>query len=116
MTSIESGPAGGRTSGATSGSRGAFLWRYPLSMLVCMMAVATAAYLERFYGFWSFVSGILLLLALVLHGLVLLVLGIVALFRARVKRALAYVLGPMVVVLLVVLHLQWMLRVPLDLL
>src|SRR5262245_8235594 len=118
MTSIESGPAGDRTSGAST-SRDFFRWRYPLSMLACVMALATAAYLERLHGFWgflSFVSGLLLLLTIVLYGLVLLFLGIVALFRARVKRALAYVLGPTVVVLLFVSNLQWILRVPLDLL
>ena len=88
-------------------------------MLACAMALVTSHYLERVHGFLGFVSsisGLLLLLTIALYGLVLLFLGIVALFRARVKRALAYVLGPMVVVLLVVLHLQWILRVPLDLL
>jgi hypothetical protein len=85
-------------------------------MVACVMVVATSAYLERFGGVWSFVSIILSLLTLVLYGLVLLFLGIVAFFRVRFKRALAFVLGPMVVVLLVVLHVQWILRVPLDLL
>jgi energy-coupling factor transporter transmembrane protein EcfT len=83
------------------------------------MALSTSAYLDRLHGFWgflSFLSSLLLLLTIMLYGLVLLFLGIVALFRARVKRALAFVLGPVVVVLLFVLHLQWLLRVPLDLL
>jgi hypothetical protein len=115
MTTTDGDRAGDRTSGAASGSHDSFRWRYPLSMVACVMALATSAYLERFYGFWSFVCSLLLFLTLVLYGLVLLFLGIVALFRARVKRALAFVLGPMVVVLLVVLHLQWILRVPLDL-
>ena len=119
MTSIESGRASDRTSGTASVSPDTFRCRYPLSMLACVMALVTSAYLERFGGLWGFLlffGSLLLLLTIVLYGLVLLFLGIVAVFRARVKRALAYVLGPIVIVLLFVLHLQWMLRVPLDLL
>jgi hypothetical protein len=116
MTTTDGDRAGDRTSGAASASRDSFLWRYPLSVVACVMALATLSYLERFDGFWSFVSGLLLFLTLVLYGLVLLFLGIVALFRARVKGALAFVLGPVAVVLLFVLDVQWILRVPLDLL
>ena len=119
MTSIESGRADDRTSGAASGCHDTFRWRYPLSLFACVMALVTSAYLERLGGFWGFLlflSSLFLLLTIFLYGLFLLFMGIAALFRARVKRALAFVLGPAVVVLLFVLHLQWILRVPLDLL
>jgi hypothetical protein len=84
-------------------------------MVACVMALVTSSYLGRINGVWGLV-GIFSLLIGALYALVLLFLGIIALLRARVKQALAFVLGPVVIALLFVWHLQWIFWVPLDLL
>jgi hypothetical protein len=116
MATVRGGQTGDGTSGVAPGSGDSFRWRYPLSVVACVMAVDTSGYLARIDSVWGFV-GMLLFLMGALYALVLVLLGIIALLRARVKQALAFVLGPVVIVLLIVSNLQWIIfALPLDLL
>jgi len=115
MTTANGDKAGEGTSGVASGSRDSFLWGFPLSMIACLMALVTSFYLEKMGGDWFFV-GIFLFLITAVYALVLLVMTILALVSARLKQALAFVLGPVILVLAFVWHLIWIFVLPLDLL
>jgi hypothetical protein len=96
VTSIERDPAAQQPSTIGGQSDDRFLWRFPLFALGCEIGLAALTYLERISG-GSLVLALFLLIFIVLGMLVIAGAGIVALFRAKFKRAAALLLAPFII-------------------
>ena len=93
----------------SSPSGDAFSWGYPLSAVLLVVALLYFSYIG------AFPLDLLLFFVTALVLIVFLLMGLVALFRERFKRAAALLLAPIVFIPVYVFNLGWMLIVPVDL-